>query len=362
MANENTNTALVQVQSKFLKEVEDMALAAQIPLDEYAKTCVITAASAAFTFVNERGITFNELDISKFRASLQGVALHKLNIANGEVFVDYHKGWKGVKSTLVFTIQGNGYETIVNRFGQGVGHDANSLSHYWAVREGDHFELPQFNGFEIKPPVWQPKFDSTKKVIYVVYGLRKRDDSIEWLIRDRESVKANLGAHIINSGRSYFKDNKKALEQVNAYVEEHTLDELLASGNKAIDELLGIVRNDDTPTWISPAWTSPNSREAMIVRKMRNNCLRSYPLDFDNVAYKTALQALDDDTDKTVFDSEEQSKEPTDAPKLEDFDCEAVEVETKETEKPQAEQPKAEESKIEITSTKYKDPADDLPF
>lgn len=328
--SKNGASALVQTQNHFLADVQEMANNSQITLDEYAKTCVITAISAAYNVLLEKGNDFKGIDNGKFLASLQGVALHKLNLANGELFVDYHKGYGGKKDTLTFAIQGNGWESIVNRFGQGVKKENRSaLSHYWAVREGDEFTLPSFNGFEIEPPKWQPKFDSTKKVIYIVYGLKREDDSIEWLIRDRESVKANLIAHVINSGRSFFRNNPKQQEAFYQYAESKKLDELLDLGNNGIDECFHIVRNDQTPVWISPAWTSPSSREPMIIRKMRNNALKQYPLDFDNTAYRTSLQAIDSDLDQSIYQADEPKTEE-DKPALADF--EIAEVDNKELE------------------------------
>lgn len=321
---------LSSMQEMFLKDITNSTKSVGIPLDEYSKTCVFTALGAVSSFVKEKKLVLGrDVSLTTLKASLQNVAILKLNVANGEVFLDYHRGWGNVMGTLKLTIQGNGYESIVNHFGQGI--KRNGLKAPWLVREGEKFTLPSFNGLECVPPTWFPTYNSSKHVIYIVYPLVKDDNSIEWLTTDRESVKANLIAHIHNSGRVYFKDNADKQDKLDADLESKSLDEILDNGVADIDKFLGVTRTKDTPMFISPAWTSPSSREGMIVRKMKNNALRKYPLNLDNVAYKTALNELDDDKDETIIEGDSKPAEvmPSDTKAIEDFDVPSEPAENK---------------------------------
>lgn len=51
---------------------------------------------------------------------------------------------------------------------------------------------------------------------------------------------------------------------------------------------------------ISPAWSSPQSRESMILRKMRNNVVKKIPKDFSNGFVATEYDHATDDNYKAM--------------------------------------------------------------
>jgi len=77
--------------------------------------------------------------------------------------------------------------------------------------------------------------------------------------------------------------------------------------NKTLDEIL-----DDTTLapWISVAWREPQSKEAMIVRKMRNNAVKNYPKEFSN-AFITEVYANNDSDVKELQETIDSTPKKT---------------------------------------------------
>lgn len=87
----------------------------------------------------------------------------------------------------------------------------------------------------------------------------------------------------------------------------------------ALDDILD---SQEYQSYISPAWKSPQSRESMIVRKMRNNIVKKIPKNFENAYVAMQYQSQDDEVVKSVRkDVTEQT-----AQEVFDFDGEPTEV------------------------------------
>ncbi|MGH2176777.1 hypothetical protein ACQ1Z9_14595, partial [Enterococcus faecalis] len=65
----------------------------------------------------------------------------------------------------------------------------------------------------------------------------------------------------------------------------------------ALDDILD---SQEYQSYISPAWKSPQSRESMIVRKMRNNIVKKIPKNFENAYVAMQYQSQDDEVVKSV--------------------------------------------------------------
>lgn len=66
-----------------------------------------------------------------------------------------------------------------------------------------------------------------------------------------------------------------------------------------------------TITLISPAWKSPQSREEMIIRKMKNNCTKKYPKDFKNSYVAATYETTAEDAPRREYiDAETQYSTP----------------------------------------------------
>ena len=190
--------------------------------------------------------------------------------------------------TLELGIEGDGNDALVRKYGVGV----KSLSAPFIVRENDEFTFPYFDGEKMVAPTWKPK-SLTGKAILVFYVLKKDDGTIEYPMAARESVATNLKAHINNN---LFGVDDKTKNAILKKIEPMTLEELLndeSLRNVSYEkyDYLTKTKKEETKNLISPAWTSAHSKEEMIIRKMRNNCLKKYPKNFDNAFLADAYES-----------------------------------------------------------------------
>jgi hypothetical protein len=191
-------------------------------------------------------------------------------------------------------IEGDGNDSILARFGR----DIKKVGQFWLVREGDEFEYPKYNGFEVTPPKWTPT--GKGQVVRVVYPIVKNDGTYEYYIGEREDVARNLFAHINNNlmnetfgiAESRFKANDKQSKEIKAKKAE-ILKKARELGLAALDD-------PELEPWISPAWTEYHSREQMIIRKMRNNVVKKIPKDFGNAYIEMTYQDSTDEDLKRV--------------------------------------------------------------
>lgn len=275
-----------------------------IHLDEYSKECAINAVSAINNMLYTAGLNWNSpnLDPSNYQDVIKKVAVQKLNSAasNREVYFQFRNvkignDWKKI---IEVGIEGDGNDAILRNFGV----DVEKVYSYWAVREGDIFEYPAFNGIEVTPPKWTPKGGG--KVVRVVYPIKLKSGVVDYRIAEREDVVRNLHAHIMNNMMNetfgICADRFKATPEQKAQIDTKKSELKAKIKNMTLDELLDF---PDIQPWISPSWSEPHSREAMILRKMRNNAIKKFPKDFGS-AY--ALDAYNQLTDETVSSVSEE--------------------------------------------------------
>lgn len=154
------------------------------------------------------------------------------------------------------------------------------------------------------PPEWEEKGQS-QKVIRVVYPIKLKDGTFQYLIAEREGVKVNLFAHVRNnlmnetfgllgmkkdkSGKSVPRTRYDATpeekKQIDAKKEE-IFDALRKC--ETIEDMLAC---EIAKPFISAAWL--DTPESMIVRKMRNNAVKKYRKDFNSMA-KQSFNQLDE--------------------------------------------------------------------
>ena len=89
--------------------------------------------------------------------------------------------------------EGDGNDALLRNYGNDV-----KVYPCWIVKEEDEFTYPKRKGIEVEPPTWEEK-GLSNKVVRVVYPVKLKDGTIEYLISERESVKVNLIAHIRNN-------------------------------------------------------------------------------------------------------------------------------------------------------------------
>ena len=128
----------------------------------------------------------------------------------------------------------------------------------------------------------------------VVYPIQATDGTVTYYISERADVKKNLIAHINNNmmnetfgfvtgqkkdsyGKTVDRTRYDATPEEKASIDAKKKEILTKA--KALD-LDAILDSDEFDKYISPAWKEEQSRESMIIRKMRNNVVKKIPKSF----------------------------------------------------------------------------------
>jgi len=273
--SKNYTPAIAKINDTFLPVIEDQLLSRNINMSEYQRECVMNALNNITEVLETNGLTINQMDGSQITQILLQVSALQLNAAATPREVYFIIRNKKSNPKIEMGIEGDGNDAILSRFGRNV----KKVYPYWYVREGDEFKLPRYVGLNVAPPEWTPSYKG--RGMYVVYPILSSDDTIHYHIATREDVKANLIAHMMNN-LMWDKNKEEKKQKIREFANEHTLDEIL--NNKEMQ----------TIGQISPAWSEPQSREAMILRKMRNNIVKKIPKDFGNAFTASVYQEQDD--------------------------------------------------------------------
>ena len=289
MSNETKKefkTQLAKVNDAYLPMITSQLEDNNITFSEYAKSCTVNAIAAINNVLDAQGINWNDpsLDTSNMTQVLLTVATLQLNAtatANEVYFQVRNVSSKGAdgkpvwKKKIELGVQAEGFDALLSRFGRNV----KKVYPHWLVREDDDFKYPRYVGLELTPPEWKPK--GTGKVVRVVYPILSTDNTIDYYISERADVKRNLIAHIsnnlMNETFGVCADRYKATDEQKQQIAEKKR-ELL---NKAKElDLEALLDNLEFDKYISPAWKEEQSRESMIIRKMRNNITKKIPKSF----------------------------------------------------------------------------------
>ena len=310
---ENTNTNAVKAPANpFITRAEDAkskllgAITTQmeqrgLKLDDYSVECAMNAVSTIAEMLYTNNLTWGSpnLDSSNYTDIIKKVALLKLNTAssNREVYFQFRnvKVGDNWKKMIEMGIEGDGNDAILRTFGV----DVETVLPYWAVRENDLFEYPSYNGIEMTPPKWTPKGEG--KVVRVVYPIKLKSGAIDFRIAERADVVRNLHAHIMNNMMNetfgICADRYKATAEQKQQIEQKKQEIKAKIKDMTLDELLDF---PEVQKWISPSWSEPHSREAMIFRKMRNNSVKKFPNNFGSSYANYTYNELSDETVRTT--------------------------------------------------------------
>lgn len=281
-------SGLQKYQETYLKSIVENLRGAKIELNGYQRQCVLMAIQKMNDLVNECAWkdnspvkTINDVDQSSITSCLQQVALMELNVSAypSEGFISLRG------KQMIFSPQGDGWRTLTEKYGRNV----KNISEPWVIREDDEFHMPKYLGRQVTPPEWSPAFPPHGKAILVVYSIEKDNGELEWVFSTREDVKSNLLAHINNNLLKDKENGKKIYESILAKSQNMTLDDMLTDKSIILDGK------------ISPSWRGA-SKEAMIIRKMKNNALKPYPKDYGDtlIAEVVAQASLHEDDIPTI--------------------------------------------------------------
>ena len=299
-------TQLTKVNDTYLPMITNQLENNNITLSEYSKSCVVNAISAINNVLDTNGVSWGDkqLDTNGMTQILLSVAALQLNAtANPRecYFQIRNVSSKGVdengkpttvwKKKIEMGIEGDGYDSLVNRFGR----DVKKVYPHWLVREDDDFKYPRYVGLELTPPEWQPK--GTGKVVRVVYPIQSKDGCVDYYISERADVKKNLIAHIsnnlMNETFGICADRYKATDEQKQQIAEKKREILNKAKELELDALLDC---PDFDKYISPAWKEHS--ESMIIRKMRNNIVKKIPKNFSSSFESEIYNENTDDTYK----------------------------------------------------------------
>ena len=264
-----------------------------VQFDDYSKKCAMAAMGSIFQLVQgTEKTTMKDLNTSNLREIVEQCASLKLN-ANAvprEVYFQLRSKqingeWKKV---VEMGIEGDGNDALLRQFGN----EIEKVYPVWLVKEGDDFTYPKRKGIEITPPEWNPK-GLSDKTIRVVYPIKLTDGTVDYLMAEREPVRTNLIAHIRNNlmnetfgiCENRYKATPKQKEEIKSKKTE------IMDAVRACDTLEDILKCEAAIPYISAAWL--DTPENMIIRKMRNNAIKKFPKNLNQIASSSLLQ-LDD--------------------------------------------------------------------
>lgn len=301
-----------------------------VQYDEYSKQCAMNAMSAIYQKVQDEKADMKNLNTSNLREVVAQCASLKLNASAVPREVYFQLRSKQVNGQWVkmveMGIEGDGNDALLRQFGNNI----DTVYPVWLVKDGDEFTYPRRRGIEVEPAEWTPK-GLSDKTVRVVYPVKLKDGTIDYLIAEREPVRTNLIAHIRNNMLNEtfkictdrYKATPEQKEKIKAKKEE------ILSAVRSCETLEDILNCEVAKPYISAAWL--DTPEAMIVRKMRNNAIKKFPKNLNSMASSSLLQL-----DETYKASQEEIKENENSQEfvVEDesvvAESEAVEVETPE--------------------------------
>ena len=325
MANElevqKINTAVSQWTNSITSLVTRDFELCGVSFDEYSKQCAMAAMTSIYQLVkdSDKVKDLNSLDTSNLREIVGQAASLKLN-ANAvprECYFQLRtkKVGDNYLQVVEMGIEGDGNDAMLRNYGENV----DTVYPCWLVKEGDEFSYPKHKGIEMTPPEWEEKGQS-QKVIRVVYPLKLKDGTFQYLIAEREGVKVNLFAHVRNNlmnetfgiCKNRYNATDKQLEEIKAKKEE------IYDALRKCETIEDMLACEIAKPFISAAWL--DTPESMIVRKMRNNAVKKYRKDFNSMAKQSFNQL-----DETYVSVQEEIAENANS---EDFivDSPAVEV------------------------------------
>ena len=274
-----------------------------VSFDEYSKQCAMAAMTSIYQLVkdSDKVKDLNSLDTSNLREIVGQAASLKLNANAVPRECYFQLRTKNVGGNFFqvveMGIEGDGNDAMLRNYGENV----ETVYPCWLVKEGDEFSYPKHKGIEMTPPEWEEKGQS-QKVIRVVYPIKLKDGTFQYLIAEREGVKVNLFAHVRNN---LMNETFGILKGTNSKGKAKTRYDATPEEKKQIDakkeEIFDALRKCETiedmlaceiaKPFISAAWL--DTPESMIVRKMRNNAVKKYRKDFNSMA-KQSFNQLDE--------------------------------------------------------------------
>lgn len=282
-----------------------------VEFDEYSRQCAMNAMTNIYQLVKTSGVDIAKMDTSNLREIVGQCASLKLN-ANAVPRECYfqlrnNKIGNSYVQTVEMGIEGDGNDAILRQFGENI----DTVYPVWIVKEGDKFTYPRHKGIEVVPPEWE-QIGESEKADKVVYPVKLKDGTVQYLISERQSVKVNLFAHIRNNLRNETFDLVKGGKKTRYDATPQELEQIKAEKEKIFDALRKcetveeMLECEQARPYISAAWL--DTPESMIVRKMRNNAIKKFKKNYNTMAQRSFLQ-IDETYQQTQEEIEQNANQ-----------------------------------------------------
>lgn len=311
-------TAIIKRQNAYLDMVNTQFADHNMEMTGYQKTCLMNAVMAIQGMLDKTGINLADpaaVDQTSLTGIFKQVAALQLNAAAlpREVYFTPRNEKRTVGGKEVWVkkfemgIEGDGNDALLRNFGIGV----EQVGSPWLVRENDPFTYPKHDGMNLTNALWEET--GVGKVVRVVYPILA-NNKLQFLIAERDDVRPNLLAHLSNSMMNetfgICADRYKATDAQKKQIDETKKAIMDKAKDMSLEDILDCV---SFAAYISPAWREGQSRESMLVRKMRNNAIKKFPKDFKasfvaeqyastDDAYKDAQDTVDANANKDFID------------------------------------------------------------
>jgi hypothetical protein len=290
---------MLQVSSNWVKQLSAFANASNLTFDKYQQEIVVNTVRK----IQEAGLDISSYERNNVADVLYQTSFLRLNpsaVPRHCYFMEraiYENG-KRVGQKIEMNIEGEGNDEILRNFGVGIKKDQNGnavgVHKVWIIREDDEFQEGYYNGLNYQPPMWKPKNrkigEKKGRIQKVVYPIEKTDGTVEYWSADREDLQPILLKHIEQNLSQYKKADKVGYDKLMNEVKQLTFDEIIAKYGE--QEVKYTYYGKSSSSNVIQDSYSGVTGEAMIIRKLRNVALRTYPKNFD----KTLVEKIYEST------------------------------------------------------------------
>ncbi len=299
---------MLQTTHAWISKLSAFANSSNLQFDDYQKEIVVNTVRK----IQENGYDIFGYDQNNVADVLYQTAFLRLNpsaIPRHCYFInrDVYENGKKAGSKLEVAIEGEGNDEILRQHGYKI----EKILPVWVIREFDEFEEGYYQGINYVPPTWRPKKlkigEKKGRIIKVIYPIVREDGTAEYWGADREDLQPIISKHIEQNLSGYRRADKNGFEKFMKGLKELTFDEII---EKYQDEAISYTAygKSNTSKIILDSYTGATG-EAMIIRKLRNLAIRTFPKNFDTtVVAKIYEKTFEEKYDKPLIAETTQDK------------------------------------------------------
>jgi len=315
MPNEIANVkkeTMLQTTNAWVKKLSAFANASNISFDEYQQEIVVNTVRK----IAETGMDIYEFDTNNVADVLYQTAFLRLNpsaMPRHCYFIsrNVYEGGRISGKKLEIGIEGEGNDEILRTAGVGIRRDEHNeavgVHKVWVVREFDDFQDGYYSGVNFIPPTWKPKptpiGQKKGRVIKVVYPIERTSGDVEYWSAERADLQPIILKHIEQNLKQYSKADKNGYDELMKELRDLSFDEIIENYSDKVIEFKAWGKSNSQQV-ISDSYTGVTG-DAMIVRKLRNVAIRTFPKNFDKtVVAKLYEKTFEERYERTPIEQE----------------------------------------------------------